>query len=67
VHRARHGHDTWNLWPRDSAFTGTAAISDLAPDNSNIAATLVPEPGSLVLMTLGVSALGRHLKQRRAG
>jgi hypothetical protein len=58
---------TWNLWPRNSAFSGTAAISDFAPDNSNILTTAVPEPGSLALMALGAGVLGWRLRQRRAG
>jgi hypothetical protein len=58
---------TWNLWPRDSKFAGTASFSDFAPDNSNILTTAVPEPASLALMAAGVGALGWRLRQRRAG
>jgi hypothetical protein len=48
---------TFNLWPRDGAAgAGFAQISDFAPDNSNFTATVVPEPGSLVLMSLGLAA-----------
>lgn len=48
---------TFNLWPRDGAAgTGFAQISDFAPDNSNFTATVVPEPGSLALMSLGLAA-----------
>ena len=32
---------TWNLWPRDTTQAGTAAISDFAPDNSNVAVAVV--------------------------
>jgi hypothetical protein len=46
---------TWNLWPRNPpAAAGNLAITDFAPDNSNIRVTFVPEPSSLVLLVLGV-------------
>jgi len=48
---------TWNLWPRDSRVAGTAAISDFAPDNSNLATT-VPEPASALLALLGLGLVG---------
>jgi hypothetical protein len=48
---------TWNLWPRDSAFTGFAAISDFAPDNSNFTATPIPEPSALALWVCGLAAM----------
>lgn len=55
---------TWNLWPRDSRVAGTAAISDFAPDNSNLATT-VPEPASLTLAALGIAALAVMARRRR--
>ena len=51
---------TWNLWPRDGALAGFAAISDFAPDNSNLGVTVigsVPEPTSLAMFGLGLAAL----------
>ncbi|MFT7776820.1 PEP-CTERM sorting domain-containing protein [Roseateles sp.] len=48
---------TFNLWPRDGAFAGNAAISDFAPNNANFTAAAVPEPGTAVLGTLGLAGL----------
>ena len=48
---------TFNLWPRDGAFSGNAAISDFAPNNANFTATAVPEPGTAALGALGITAL----------
>ncbi|RTL46636.1 MAG: PEP-CTERM sorting domain-containing protein [Burkholderiales bacterium] len=48
---------TFNLWPRDGAFTGTAAISDFAPNNANFTATAVPEPGTALLSAAGLAGL----------
>jgi hypothetical protein len=57
---------TWNLWPR-SGQGGTSVISDFAPDNSNLAVRVVPEPASAVLLGLGFAALAgiRRVRTRR--
>ena len=56
---AKHDY-TWNLWPRDTAFSsaGFGAISDFAPDNSNIATSAVPEPRTSALMAVGLALIG---------
>jgi hypothetical protein len=54
---------TWNLWPR--LGTGNnAQIADFAPNESpvagvstNASVTVVPEPGSLSLLALGLASL----------
>ena len=56
---------TWNLWPRDGAFTGFAAISDFAPNNANFTMAVVPEPASLLLMLSGMAALAWRRRQVR--
>ncbi|MBC7733977.1 MAG: PEP-CTERM sorting domain-containing protein [Bacteriovorax sp.] len=57
---------TWNLWPRDGSQSGNAAISDFAPDNSNAAVTVVPEPSTVALLVLGLGAMGLVTRSRRA-
>jgi hypothetical protein len=52
----------FNLWPR-GAGTGSAAISDFAPNNATI--TGVPEPMSWALMLVGFAAVGSLLRARR--
>ena len=56
----------WNLWPRDGSQSGNAAISDFAPDNSNAAVTVVPEPSTVALLVLGLGAVGLVTRRRRA-
>lgn len=55
---------TWNLWPRDTTAAGTAAISDFAPDNSNIATVSVAEPASLALMAASLLAMAAVRRRR---
>ena len=57
---------TANLWPR---LTGgqLSGISDFAPDNSNIAVTVTPEPASFLLMGTGVAGLLAVRRRRRNG
>lgn len=58
---------TWNLWPRDTAFSskGFGAISDFAPDNSNIRTTMaVPEPSTYMLMGFGLMFVGLTARAR---
>jgi len=66
----------WNLWPRDisaplDATIGNAtAIADFAPDNATEGFSLVPEPSTLCLLSIGVAGLtgcGYYRKPRRAG
>lgn len=57
---------TWNLWPRDTAFAGFAAISDFAPDNSNLTtAVAVPEPETYALMLGGLGLMGWMGRRRQ--
>jgi hypothetical protein len=56
---------TWNLWPRDTAFSGFSAISDFAPNNSNLSTTAVPEPSVQALLLVGLGALGLMGYQQR--
>lgn len=60
---------TWNLWPRDGAVSGTAAISDFAPDNANVLVTTlapVPEPASVAMLALGLGVIGIARRRRQS-
>lgn len=58
---------TWNLWPRDGAFSGFAAISDFAPDNASFTTTpgLVPEPQTYALWLAGLGAMIVMARRRK--
>lgn len=47
---------TWNLWPR-VGVGNNAQISDFAPDASNLAVAVVPEPSTYAMLGLGLAAL----------
>jgi hypothetical protein len=58
---------TWNLWPRVSSVSGTAGISDFAPDASNASVAPVPEPTSMsaLLAAAGFGVVFKAGKARR--
>jgi hypothetical protein len=56
---------TVNLWPRSELLLIDPVISDFAPDNSNAAVTVVPEPGTSILLG-GAFAAFAALKQLQA-
>jgi hypothetical protein len=56
---------TFNLWPRDGAFAGTAAISDFAPNNANFTATPVPEASTAALLLGGLGMIAFVGRRRR--
>lgn len=64
---------TWNLWPRTNVNApagpppvgNSAQIADFAPDNSNFATLVVPEPASALLLALGFGALATATIRRR--
>jgi len=53
---------TWNLWPRVGTGNNNQ-VSDFAPDHTNAAVDIVPEPLSSVALVAGLAAL---LRKRRA-
>ena len=57
------GTYTFNLWPRATGPAGTAAISDFAPNNSNVLAS-VPEPASWAMLLVGFGGVGIALRRR---
>jgi len=58
---------TVNLWPRSELLLIDEVISDFAPDNSNAAVTVIPEPGMFGLVGLGIAGvfLRRRVSQSR--
>ena len=57
----------FNLWPRTQIDNPAdlTAISDFAPDNSEIHPTAVPEPATWLAMLLGFGLVGTALRFRR--
>lgn len=57
---------TWNLWPRDTAVAGVAAISDFAPNNANFTSTItaVPEPASAALLLGGLGLVAVYRRRQ---
>ena len=56
---------TYNLWPRSTIRTdgtplgfGNAQIADFAPDTDDFAASVVPEPSSAILLSIGLLFVG---------
>jgi hypothetical protein len=58
---------TVNLWPRSELVFVDEVISDFAPDNSNAAVTVVPEPGTFVLFGAAGIAMFAWRRTRRLG
>ena len=59
-----------NLWPRTGLDPAdNTQIPDFAPDNSNVAVTLTPEPSSVFLVASGliIVALSRNWSWRQTG
>jgi hypothetical protein len=57
---------TWNLWPRWGGIPfSDAQIADFAPNATNAAVDVVPEPGTLLLLTTGVMAAIASRRNRR--
>lgn len=50
---------TWNTWPRVGLGQNNQ-VSDFAPDASNVAVTIIPEPATLCLLALGALAIKRR-------
>lgn len=55
---------TVNLWPRSKLAFVDEVVSDFAPNNSNAAVTVIPEPTSLALVSLAVGVLLVHRRKR---
>jgi hypothetical protein len=56
-----------NLWPRDaSVVAGNTQIADFAPNSSDFNASAVPEPSTLLLLSIGIAALTVFGRQRKA-
>ena len=54
----------FNLWPRTGL--GNELISDFAPENALLNASVVPEPASWIMMLMGFGALGAAMRTVRS-
>lgn len=56
---------TVNLWPRSELLLIDPVIADFAPDNSNAAVSLIPEPGTSMLLAGALAALALRSRSHR--
>jgi hypothetical protein len=56
---------TVNLWPRSELLLIDEVIADFAPDNSNAALTIIPEPVTGLYLSGGLAAVAVLRRRRR--